>query len=229
MFSINETLGYQAPLDVHNLRMSKLHLEIEGLNLYYKESQALDDISMQILRGGWRLLSVHQGCGKVDSFALRVAWTILLKAVGLRKLKLHGKNIVSLKVDVATLRRRVGMVFQRQTLTNPSLWEWFMDWGLQGVSESSRDLPMMQLNAHLCAPRHLARMKWKTVCSESTFGLSGQGHGGGVLVVARAVAIEPEVLLLDEPTSPDPVHDVVIEELINELKTQYIERHYCYS
>ena len=64
MFSINETLGYQAPLDVHNLKDEQIAISIEGLNLYYKESQALDDISMQIPKGQVTAFIGPSGCGK---------------------------------------------------------------------------------------------------------------------------------------------------------------------
>ena len=70
MFSINETLGYQAPLDVHNLTKDETAISIENLNLYYKETQALDDISMNIPKGQVTAFIGPSGCGKVDIVTL---------------------------------------------------------------------------------------------------------------------------------------------------------------
>ena len=218
MFSINETLGYQAPLDVHNLKDEQIAISIEGLNLYYKESQALDDISMQIPKGQVTAFIGPSGCGKSTLLRCINRMNDLVEGCKVSgKVKLHGKNVYHPKVDVATLRRRVGMVFQRPNPFPKSIYENVV-YGLrlQGVS-NSRDLDD-------AVERSLrAAALWDEVKDRlhvNAFGLSGGQQQR--LVIARAVAIEPEVLLLDEPTSAlDPISTLTIEELINELKTQY--------
>lgn len=218
MFSINETLGYQAPFDVHNLKDEQIAISIEGLNLYYKESQALDDISMQIPKGQVTAFIGPSGCGKSTLLRCINRMNDLVEGCKVSgKVKLHGKNVYHPKVDVATLRRRVGMVFQRPNPFPKSIYENVV-YGLrlQGVS-NSRDLDD-------AVERSLrAAALWDEVkdrLHENAFGLSGGQQQR--LVIARAVAIEPEVLLLDEPTSAlDPISTLTIEELINELKTQY--------
>ncbi|MGR5556974.1 phosphate ABC transporter ATP-binding protein PstB [Vibrio fortis] len=218
MFSINETLGYYAPLDVHNLTDEQTAISIEGLNLHYKESQALDDISMRIPKGQVTAFIGPSGCGK--STLLRCINRMNDLVEGCRvsgKVKLYGHNVYDPQVDVATLRRRVGMVFQRPNPFPKSIYENVV-YGLrlQGMS-NSRDLDD-------AVERSLrAAALWDEVkdrLHENAFGLSGGQQQR--LVIARAVAIEPEVLLLDEPTSAlDPISTLTIEELINDLKTQY--------
>ena len=218
MFSINETLGYQAPLDVDNLKEEQIAISIEGLNLYYKDSQALDDISMKIPKGQVTAFIGPSGCGKSTLLRCINRMNDLVEGCKVSgKVKLHGKNVYHPKVDVATLRRRVGMVFQRPNPFPKSIYENVV-YGLrlQGVS-NSRDLDD-------AVERSLrAAALWDEVkdrLHENAFGLSGGQQQR--LVIARAVAIEPEVLLLDEPTSAlDPISTLTIEELINDLKTQY--------
>ncbi|MDN3700184.1 phosphate ABC transporter ATP-binding protein PstB [Vibrio artabrorum] len=218
MFSINETLGYQAPLDVNNLTDEQTAISIEGLNLYYKESQALDDISMQIPKGQVTAFIGPSGCGKSTLLRCINRMNDLVEGCKVSgKVKLHGKNVYHPKVDVATLRRRVGMVFQRPNPFPKSIYENVV-YGLrlQGMS-NRRDLDD-------AVERSLrAAALWDEVkdrLHENAFGLSGGQQQR--LVIARAVAIEPEVLLLDEPTSAlDPISTLTIEELINDLKTQY--------
>ncbi|MBE4576867.1 phosphate ABC transporter ATP-binding protein [Vibrio navarrensis] len=218
MFSINETLGYQAPLDVSRLSDEQTAICIEDLNLYYGQTLALHGISMRIPKGRVTAFIGPSGCGK--STLLRCINRMNDLVEGCRvtgQVKLHGKNVYDMGVDVATLRRRVGMVFQRPNPFPKSIYENVV-YGLrlQGI-KNSRALD----DAAERALRSAAL--WDEVkdrLHENAFGLSGGQQQR--LVIARAIAIEPEVLLLDEPTSAlDPISTLTIEELINELKTQY--------
>jgi phosphate transport system ATP-binding protein len=130
---------------------------------------------------------------------------------------LHGQNIYDKKVDVAALRRNVGMVFQRPNPFPKSIYENVV-YGLrlQGLN-NRRELDE-------AAERSLRGAAiWDEVkdrLHDNAFGLSGGQQQR--LVIARAIAIEPEVLLLDEPTSAlDPISTLTIEELITELKEKY--------
>ncbi|WP_194436357.1 phosphate ABC transporter ATP-binding protein PstB [Vibrio fluminensis] len=218
MFSVNQALGYQAPLDVNNLSDEQTAIAIEGLNLFYQNSQALNDISMRIPKGQVTAFIGPSGCGK--STLLRCINRMNDLVEGCRvtgEVKLHGRNVYHPDVDVATLRRRVGMVFQRPNPFPKSIYENVV-YGLrlQGV-KNSRVLDDSVERALRAAAL------WDEVkdrLHENAFGLSGGQQQR--LVIARAIAIEPEVLLLDEPTSAlDPISTLTIEELINELKTKY--------
>jgi phosphate transport system ATP-binding protein len=130
---------------------------------------------------------------------------------------LHGQNIYDKKVDVAALRRNVGMVFQRPNPFPKSIYENVV-YGLrlQGVN-NRRELD------EACERSLRGAAIWDEVkdrLHDNAFGLSGGQQQR--LVIARAIAIEPEVLLLDEPTSAlDPISTLTIEELISELKSKY--------
>ncbi|MGF1753519.1 phosphate ABC transporter ATP-binding protein PstB [Vibrio makurazakiensis] len=218
MFSISETLGYQAPLDVNNLSDEETAISIEGLNLFYRDAQALDDISMRIPKGQVTAFIGPSGCGKSTLLRCINRMNDLVEGCKVSgKVRLHGKNVYHPKVDVATLRRRVGMVFQRPNPFPKSIYENVV-YGLrlQGVSNSRQLDDAVERSLRAAA-------LWDEVkdrLHENAFGLSGGQQQR--LVIARAVAIEPEVLLLDEPTSAlDPISTLTIEELINELKTQY--------
>ena len=124
MFSINQTLGYHAPLDVNNLSDQQTAIAIEDLNLFYKQTCALSHISMRIPKGQVTAFIGPSGCGK--STLLRCINRMNDLVEGCRvegEVKLHGRNVYHPDVDVATLRRRVGMVFQRPNPFPKSIYE----------------------------------------------------------------------------------------------------------
>ncbi|PMH37577.1 phosphate ABC transporter ATP-binding protein [Vibrio sp. 10N.286.49.B3] len=218
MFSMNETLGYQAPLDVNNLTDKQTAISIEGLSLYYQNAQALDDISMRIPKGQVTAFIGPSGCGKSTLLRCINRMNDLVEGCKVEgKVRLHGKNVYHPGVDVPTLRRRVGMVFQRPNPFPKSIYENVV-YGLrlQGMKNSRMLDDAVERSLRAAA-------LWDEVkdrLHENAFGLSGGQQQR--LVIARAIAIEPEVLLLDEPTSAlDPISTLTIEELINDLKTKY--------
>ena len=218
MFSVDQTLGYPTPLDVNNLTDEQTAITIEKLNLFYHNTQALSDISMRIPKGRVTAFIGPSGCGK--STLLRCINRMNDLVEGCRvegQVKLHGCNIYNSQVDVPTLRRRVGMVFQRPNPFPKSIYENVV-YGLrlQGVKNSRAldDAAEASLRAAALWDEVKDRLH------ENAFGLSGGQQQR--LVIARAIAIEPEILLLDEPTSAlDPISTLTVEELISELKTKY--------
>ena len=218
MITINADAADAQTLDLENLTAEQTALEVKNLDLFYGTKQALFNVNMKIPKGQVTAFIGPSGCGKstllrsinrmndlVDS--CRVGGEILL----------HGQNIYDNSVDVAALRRRVGMVFQRPNPFPKSIYENVV-YGLrlQGVKDRRTLDDAVERSLRGAAI-------WDEVkdrLHENAFGLSGGQQQR--LVIARAIAIEPEVLLLDEPTSAlDPISTLTIEELINELKNKY--------
>ncbi|MGK2233502.1 phosphate ABC transporter ATP-binding protein PstB [Colwellia polaris] len=205
-------------LDLNNLSPEQVALEIKNLDLYYGSKQALQNISMSIPKGQVTAFIGPSGCGK--STLLRCINRMndlvdICKITG--QINLHGENIYDRHTDVAALRRKVGMVFQRPNPFPKSIYENVV-YGLRITGENNRRvLDEAAENALRSAAL------WNEVkdrLHESALGLSGGQQQR--LVIARAIAIKPEVLLLDEPTSAlDPISTLTIEELINDLKKQF--------
>ncbi|WP_299493630.1 phosphate ABC transporter ATP-binding protein PstB [uncultured Shewanella sp.] len=205
-------------LDLTQLSQEQMALEIKKLNLKYGDKQALFDVSMQIPTKQVTAFIGPSGCGKSTLLRCINRMNDLVENCNIDgEILLNGQNIYHKKVDVAALRRNVGMVFQRPNPFPKSIYENVV-YGLrlQGVN-NRRELDD-------AAERSLRGAAiWDEVkdrLHDNAFGLSGGQQQR--LVIARAIAIEPEVLLLDEPTSAlDPISTLTIEELITELKNKY--------
>ncbi|MFT5813319.1 MAG: phosphate transport system ATP-binding protein [Psychroserpens sp.] len=217
--NLSDPLSQQrVKLDLNNLSPEQVALEIKNLDLYYGDKQALQNISMSIPKGQVTAFIGPSGCGK--STLLRCINRMndlvdICKITG--QINIHGENIYDRHTDVAALRRKVGMVFQRPNPFPKSIYENVV-YGLRITGENNRRvLDEAAENALRSAAL------WNEVkdrLHESALGLSGGQQQR--LVIARAIAIEPEVLLLDEPTSAlDPISTLTIEELINDLKKQF--------
>ena len=218
MFSTNSPIGLFEPVDLSALPEEQTALSIEGLDLHYGSHQALYDINMRIAKGQVTAFIGPSGCGK--STLLRCINRMNELVEGCKvdgKVMLHGQNIYDKKVDVASLRRRVGMVFQRPNPFPKSIYENVV-YGLRLQNIKDRRVLDDAVESSLRGAALWDEVKDRL--HENAFGLSGGQQQR--LVIARAIAIEPEVLLLDEPTSAlDPISTLTIEELINDLKTKY--------
>ncbi len=193
-------------------------LRVENLSLYYSEKRALNNINLVIPEKRVTAFIGPSGCGK--STLLRSFNRLNELILGVRtegSIKLKGENILDPRVNVANLRRRVGMVFQKPNPFPKSIYE-NVAYGLriQGV-KNRRTLDRAVEEALRAAAL------WEEVrdrVHDNALGLSGGQQQR--LVIARAIAIEPEVLLLDEPASAlDPISTLKIEELVYELKQNY--------
>lgn len=189
-----------------------------NLNLYYGDFHALKNISLEI---GSRMITAFigpSGCGK--SSYLRCLNRMNDFIAGARfegTIELDGENILSDGMDVIALRRRVGMVFQRPNPFPMSIYE-NVAYGarLNGIKDrATLDGIVKQSLEHAAL--------WGEV--NEKLGKSALGLSGGQqqrLCIARAIATQPDVLLMDEPTSAlDPMATMRIEELINDLKVKY--------
>ena len=206
-------------LDLDNLSTEQTALEIKNLDLYYGEKQALSSVNMNIPKGQVTAFIGPSGCGKSTLLRCINRMNDLVDICRIEgEILLHGQNIYDKKVDVAALRRNVGMVFQRPNPFPKSIYENVV-YGLrlQGIKEKRKLDEVVEQSLRGAA-------LWDEVkdrLHDSAFGLSGGQQQR--LVIARSIAIEPEVLLLDEPTSAlDPISTLVIEELINDLKNKFI-------
>lgn len=195
-----------------------MKLEVKNLNLYYGEKRALNSVNMRIPEKKVTAFIGPSGCGKSTLLRCFNRMNDLVDGCRIEgEILLDGGNIYDKAVDVAELRRQVGMVFQKPNPFPKSIYE-NVAYGLrlQGV-KSKRVLD------EVVEKSLRAAALWNEVkdrLHDNAFGLSGGQQQR--LVIARAIAIEPEVILLDEPASAlDPISTLKIEELINELKHHY--------
>jgi phosphate transport system ATP-binding protein len=193
-------------------------LEVKDFNLYYGDKQALHGINMRIPKNRVTAFIGPSGCGKSTLLRSFNRMNDLIDSVKMEgSLLLDGEEINSPSVNVADLRRQVGMVFQKPNPFPKSIYE-NVAYGLrlQGVNDRSTLDKVVEKSLKGAA-------LWDEVkdrLHESAMGMSGGQQQR--LVIARAIAIEPEVLLLDEPASAlDPLSTLKIEELIYELKDKY--------
>ena len=195
-----------------------IKLEVKNLNLYYDQKRALNNVSLSIPEKKVTAFIGPSGCGKSTLLRCFNRMNDLVDSCRVEgQILMDGSNIYDKKVDVAELRRQVGMVFQKPNPFPKTIYE-NVAYGLrlQGVN-SKRVLDTVVENSLRGAAL------WDEVkdrLHDNAFGLSGGQQQR--LVIARAVAIEPEVILLDEPASAlDPISTLKIEELIYELKDKY--------
>ncbi|MCC4263582.1 phosphate ABC transporter ATP-binding protein PstB [Oceanimonas baumannii] len=218
MINVATPLSQDATLDLGRLSEEQTALEVRGLNLFYGAKQALFNVDMKIAKGQVTAFIGPSGCGKSTLLRCINRMNDLVETCRIEgEILLHNQNIYGKEVDAAALRRRVGMVFQRPNPFPKSIYENVV-YGLrlQGINDRRRLDEAVERSLRGAA-------LWDEVkdrLHDNAFGLSGGQQQR--LVIARAIAIEPEVLLLDEPTSAlDPISTLVIEELINTLKDQY--------
>jgi phosphate transport system ATP-binding protein len=202
----------------NELRQDEISIKIENLNLHYGQKQALHNINMEIPKQRVTAYIGPSGCGKSTLLRCINRMNDLVDSAKIDgKILLDNENIYDKSVNVAALRRRVGMVFQKPNPFPKSIFE-NVAYGLriQGINDK-RTLEETVENA-LRGAALWDEMKDRL--NDNALGISGGQQQR--LVIARAIAIEPEVLLLDEPASAlDPISTLKIEELINELKEKY--------
>ncbi len=193
-------------------------LDIENLDLYYGPAQALYGVSMVIEKGLVTALIGPSGCGK--STLLRCINRMNDLVDNLRidgSIKLHGENIYAKSADVIALRKRMGMVFQKPNPFPMSIFENVVyPLRVDGV----RDKAVLEETCERALKSSALWNEVKDRLDQSALGMSGGQQQR--LCIARAIAADPEVLLMDEPCSAlDPIATAKIEELIDELAGQY--------
>lgn len=212
-------------IDISSIKRSQTNskdeepcLKVEHLNLFYGQKQALFDVNMTMPKQRVTAYIGPSGCGKSTLLRCINRMNDLVDSVRIEgRIKLDDQDIYAKSVNVAALRRRVGMVFQKPNPFPKSIYE-NVAYGLriQGINDRRTLDEVVEKSLQGAA-------LWTEVkdrLNDNAFGLSGGQQQR--LVIARAIAIEPEVLLLDEPASAlDPISTLKIEELVNELKEKY--------
>ncbi len=193
-------------------------LETRNLNLYYGSKQALRGINIRIPTNRVTAFIGPSGCGKSTLLRCFNRMNDLIDICRIEgEILLDGQDINHRSVDVAELRRRVGMVFQKPNPFPKTIYE-NVAYGLRLQGVRNRQVLDQAVERSLRGAALWDEVKDRL--HDNAFGLSGGQQQR--LVIARAIAIEPEVILLDEPCSAlDPIATAKIEDLIAELKERY--------
>jgi phosphate transport system ATP-binding protein len=193
-------------------------LEAKNVNVYYGDTHALHSVNMGIERNTVTAFIGPSGCGKSTFLRLFNRMNDLIDNCRIDgEVLLDGQNIYDKSVDPVDLRKRVGMVFQKPNPFPKSIFE-NVAFGLRinGIRDKKYIAEKVEKALHLSA-------LWDEV--KDTLNKSAMELSGGQqqrLCIARALAVEPSVLLMDEPTSAlDPISTAKIEQLIDQLKSEF--------
>jgi len=194
-------------------------IEVENLDFYYGQARALHGIDIKIPANKVTAFIGPSGCGKSTLLRCfnRMNDLVDIARIGQGKIRIHGIDIHHPDVDVIALRRQVGMVFQKSNPFPKSIYE-NITYGLQiqGISDRKKLDETVEKSLRGAA-------LWDEV--KDRLHTSGLGLSGGQqqrLCIARAIAVEPSIILMDEPCSAlDPIATSKVEELIQQLKGKY--------
>jgi len=211
--------GEVVPQEVHDtIEQEEIVLSMEDFQLWYGQKQALFDINMKVPKGQVTAMIGPSGCGKSTLLRSVNRLNDLIDIVRIEgDMKLSNDSIYDTSVDVIELRKRMGMVFQKSNPFPMSIFENVV-YPLRIDGERNKSVL-----AEVCEKSLRGAALWDEVkdrLNESALGMSGGQQQR--LCIARAIAAEPEVLLMDEPCSAlDPIATGKIEDLIQELKGDY--------
>lgn len=193
-------------------------LSVSDLNLHYGDAHALKGINLDMVRNQVTAFIGPSGCGKSTLLRCFNRMNDLVESARITgSIRLDGSEINDPVTDVISLRRRIGMVFQQSNPFPKSIYENIV-YGLRiaGVNDKATLDEAVERSLKSAAI-------WNEVkdrLNESALGLSG-GQAQRICI-ARAIAVNPEIILMDEPCSAlDPISTLKIEELIEELKSKY--------
>lgn len=198
--------------------MKDIKIVTKNLNLYYGDKQALKNITLNIPDKKVTAFIGPSGCGKSTFLRALNRMNDLIdnvKIVG--EVSIDGVNIYDKNIDVVNLRKNIGMVFQKSNLFPKTIYENIV-YGprINGIKDKKT---LDEIIERTCQQSAL----WDEVkdrLNENALSLSGGQQQR--LCIARALAVEPEIILMDEPASAlDPISTAKIEELIHELKTKF--------
>ena len=193
-------------------------LRVKNMNLFYGEHQALFNVSLDVPVNSVVALIGPSGCGKSTFLKSLNRMNDLVEGVQIDgEITLDGENIYAADTDIVNLRKNVGMVFQRPNPFPMSIYD-NIAYGcrVHGMNDKKKLDEIVERSLQGAA-------LWDEV--KDRLHSSAMGMSGGQqqrLCIARTLAVEPEVLLMDEPCSAlDPISTMKIEELVSELKARY--------
>ncbi len=198
--------------------MENIIFEVNHLNLFYGEKQALMDLNMKIEKNAITALIGPSGCGKSTFLRCLNRMNDLIDGCRMEgEILIEGKDMYNGDMNVVDLRTRVGMVFQKP---NPFPMSIFDNIAYGPRCQGIKDKKVLSQIVEQSLQRAALWDEVKDRLKDSAYGLSGGQQQR--LCIARAIAMEPEVILMDEPTSAlDPISTNKIEELAIELKKDY--------
>jgi len=198
--------------------MDRVKIKVEDFSFYYNGAKTLKNLDMEIRENQVLGIIGPSGCGKSTFLrSLNRMNDLILGSKAEGKILIDHKNIYAQDVDVVALRRRIGMVFQKSNPFPKSIFD-NVAYGLKANGIKDKNLISKRIEKSLRDAALWDEVKDRL--KESAFALSGGQQQR--LCIARALAIEPEVILMDEPASAlDPTATLKIEELIQELKQKY--------
>lgn len=195
-----------------------MKMNIKNLNLYYGDHQALYDVSLDVPENHVVALIGPSGCGKSTFLRTLNRMNDLIEGVRIDgEIQLDGESIYQEKMDLVELRKRVGMVFQRPNPFPLSIYD-NVAYGcrVHGLNDRKKLDEIVERSLRGAALWDEVKDRLKS----SAMGMSGGQQQR--LCIARVMAVEPEVVLMDEPCSAlDPISTMKIEEMVAELKKKY--------
>jgi phosphate transport system ATP-binding protein len=203
---------------VPSMANERIKMDVQGLNFYYGKFQALKNITLRVPEKKVTAFIGPSGCGK--STLLRVfnrMFELYPEQRAEGAVKVDGENILQSKEDVALIRAKIGMVFQKPTPFPMSIYD-NIAFGVRLFEKMSRSAMDDRVEWAL-----KKAALWNEVKDKLTqTGTSLSGGQQQRLCIARGIAVKPEIILFDEPCSAlDPISTAKIEELIDELKHDY--------
>ena len=223
LIDMPQTVSQQSPRQIDppadETENAAMMVDVRDLDFAYSGNQVLHNVTLEMPARAVTAFIGPSGCGKTTLLRCINRMNDLIDGARITRgaIRLDGVDISAPEVDVVELRRRVGMVFQKSNPFPKSIYE-NISYGLRiaGVTKRSRLDEAVEKSLRGAA-------LWDEVkdrLNANALGLSGGQQQR--LCIARALAVEPEVILMDEPCSAlDPIATAKIEELIHELKTQY--------
>ncbi len=208
----------EAPPTAHRVENPESMIQIEKVNLYYGTTQALKNVSVEIPRSRITAFIGPSGCGKSTLLRCLNRMNDLIDGVRVEgTIRIGGRDIYEPSVDISELRKRVGMVFQK---SNPFPKTVFDNVAYGPRIHGIRDHATLE---GLVEKSLKGASLWDEVKDRlTTSALELSGGQQQRLCIARALAVGPDVILLDEPCSAlDPISTARVEELLIELKKQY--------
>jgi len=200
------------------MKTTEIRLKTEGLNIYYGQKHAIKNVNLEVFTNRVTALIGPSGCGKSTYLRAFNRMNDLIENTRVDgQVLLDGVNIYDRQVDVVELRKKIGMIFQKSNPFPKSIFE-NVAYGprINGMNDKKKLEEIVQRSLKQAA-------LWDEV--KDDLGKSGLSLSGGQqqrLCIARALAVDPEILLMDEPASAlDPIATAKIEELVYELKNSY--------